>query len=278
MTPPFRIDVLPAKKPTAAKKRPGVQGLHRPKHRMRPSPTKKMTEAVLKVGIWDVSSRVSYLYELVDRMNQSQKRLRFFEVVSSTPLGVEASHQVLAQGKRGKPAAGSAKQKRDDGRNVVASRLFPRLQRIRLEHGLHYLIGAVGPSIYDDDEAWLDEPYYDLSATWRRSEGLISIDGYQALAREAGVSFEAAVGYLVLCALGCLIQGESLIHEDTRGCIFDYDPTREDSVASLRAFTLCDICRKVRFKRRFGPALLSLLADLKTFESPHALRRRKRPV
>lgn len=222
--------------------------------------------SLIKVGLWDIDAHFANLYPLVERLNEEQSRVRFYEVIAGVPLGAVVRRDLwlaeLAKGGIKHPRLSA----QESDYTILAQRLFTPLKSSRILQKLDYMIGIVAAPIYDDDPEWVEERLADLFATWRERDGLVSIQDVSMYAETAGRSFEAAVGFLVLSVLACLVQDKDLNHEETRGCLFDYDRTREDLIQSLKGFGLCDDCRKIRFKKGLGPVLTQLLATLKDYK------------
>jgi hypothetical protein len=213
------------------------------------------------IGVWDVSARMPYLYELVEVLNTRKDRLLFFEVVASPPLGIEANPQRIEQLAQSVGTALSAEDREGLRRNIVANDVLPRLRQLRERFGLDYLVGLVRQPILVEESDTVDWDFF--TATVGR-EALVSTDGIRGYASEAGRSFEAAVGFLMLSIVACAMQDDASYHDDDRGCLFDYNESRDTLTRGLAAFSLCGACDQFAWSPPLT-VLKELLAALKSF-------------
>jgi len=215
--------------------------------------------------VWDISARLPYLYDLVEVLNARKDRLLFFEIVASTPLGVEANPDRIESLVKAFGQEIKTEERQGLRRNIVASDVFPRIRQLRERFALDYLVGVVRQPILIESQQKLDWDYF---AVAQGHEALVSTDGVHDYAETAGRSYEAAVGYLVLGITANAIQDEDLYHEETRGCLFDYNDDRDSLVEGLRAFRLCAPCRRIDFRPPLKEVLEPILAGIQDFTPP----------
>ena len=177
------------------------------------------------IGVWDISARLPYLYDLVEAMNVRKEVLLFFEVVASPPLGIEANAKRIEELAQSLGSELSQEDRAGLRRNIVSNDVLPRVRQLRERFALDYLVGIVRQPILIDSPNNLDWDFY---AAAERHEALVSTDGVREYAAEAGRSFEAGVGFLILSIAACAIQDEDLYHKESRGCLFDYNESRDD--------------------------------------------------
>lgn len=219
------------------------------------------------VGIWDISARLPYLYDLVEALNVRKDRLLFFEIVASVPLGVEANAKRIEELVKtfGEEIAPEDR----DGlrRNIVANDILPRVRQLRGRFGLDYVSGVVRQPILFHIAG---KVHWDYFSTAEGREALVSLDEVREFAARAGRSVDAAVGFLVLGIVACLVVDGLGYHDESRGCLFDCNESRVSLVESLRAFRLCPSCRRIVAEASLDDVLEQILGVLKEFRPPRS--------
>jgi hypothetical protein len=215
----------------------------------------------ITIGVWDISARMPYLYDLVETLNVKKEYLLFFEVVASPPLGIEANAKRIEELARSLGKRVSPEDLAGIRRNIVSDDVLPRVRRLRERFALDQAVGIVRQPILIDSSKAIDWDFY---ADAEEHEALVSTDGVREYAAQAGRSFEASVGYLILGIVACAIQDDVDYHKENRGCLFDYNESRETLVHSLKMFRLCEQCTEIDWIPQLK-VLGQILDHLKTF-------------
>jgi hypothetical protein len=237
---------------------------------------------VQTVGIWDLDTTIGELPKLVAELNTAQPRFAFFHVHASVPSTLVTPGVQLAsfvEEKSGKGSLGGRETGNFDAMttatrpiaknnpvlndNLMADYYMPTARKIRNEFGLDILVGITRHKIAFTENGLLYYNYFSIS---EGDEFLVSSYGMREYARRAEKPFRAAVGFLIVGQLLAKVNPKIDYHPETRGCLFDFNGSRDSIVESLKSFEIDGDCmRKITHKYR--PVAQSFLAALKNIST-----------
>lgn len=191
------------------------------------------------VGILDLGAWVSRLPELLKVMNTSQGRLVFLELQTSVPAGLIKTKGPLtlwASEHLGRPLR---KQESDElMRNMLADEFYYFAESVRVQNKLDVLIGLTPAMIAFADT---DGPKWNYFAAGQEQVSVVSTCDLREYSAKAGRPYEAAIGMLVAAQVFAL-RNDMDYHDETRGCIFDFNENRVDLVESIRGMRIDPDC------------------------------------
>ncbi len=215
------------------------------------------------VGVLDLGSWVSRLPKLLKVMNESQDSLVFLEIQTSVPAGLIKTKEPLekwAVTLLGRPL--KKKESSDLFRNMLADEFFYFAESVRVQNKLDQIVGLTPAMIAFEDE---DGPCWNYFSVGRDKASVISTFDLREYAARAGKPYEAAVGMLIAAQVLAL-RNDMKYHDETRGCIFDFDANRADLVESIRGMHIdaeCLKCFKDQDEAKSAKSLIMALARMK---------------
>jgi hypothetical protein len=222
----------------------------------------KTAKTVQTVGIWEVSSCVERLPEILDTMNRAQDEVRFDEVLAAVPPGLVSQPRVgatwwrLMSGERL-----SARERKEMKANVWAHNFEPQASLVRKDLGIDLLIGltpAMVAFVEGQERNW---NYF----TWndRKHLSLVSCYDVREYAEAVQRPFEAAIGMLIVGELLYCRNAKVDYHPKDRGCLFDKTIERENLKLSLATMEIESRCRALLAGkwRMVGDALMKALRN-----------------
>ncbi|WP_448102317.1 hypothetical protein [Luteibacter jiangsuensis] len=218
---------------------------------------------VATIGILDLGAWVSRIPKLLRVMNASQDRLIFLELQTPVPAGLIKTKQPLmlwAAEQLGRSLTPS--EKKDLMRNMLANEFYYFADAVRLQNKLDVLIGLTSAMIAFTDE---DGPKWNYYAAGEEQVSLVSTCDLREFSEMAGRPYEAAIGMLVATQVFALRNGMQY-HDETRGCIFDFNENRIDLVKSIRGMQIDADCInhfKDKDEAKVARDLISSLARMK---------------
>jgi hypothetical protein len=186
----------------------------------------KPREALIReVAIVDLDIKAGFLPELLERANAAQNYYRFRLEVLPAPSGYVHPRLKGAEGPQAYlPALKDFLSRSFEKLAVDFACFLTRYEIAIAKNDCNYFLASPGNK----------NPY-----------DLVSASGLRAYAEEADISFAAAL--LRLC-LSSIISGDKwkiAYHDETRGCLFDFDNDRDDIVEMLKKDVFDDPpCRK----------------------------------
>jgi hypothetical protein len=222
----------------------------------------KTAKAVQTVGIWEVSSCVERLPEILDTMNRAQDEVRFDEVLAAVPPGLVSQPRVgatwwrLMSGQRL-----SASERKEMKANVWAHNFEPQASLVRKDLGIDLLIGltpAMVAFVEGQDRYWNFFAWND-----RKHLSLVSCYDVREYAESVQRPFEAAIGMLIVGELLYCRNAKVEYHTEDRGCLFDMTIERENLKLSLATMEIESHCRALLTGkwRTVGDALMKALRN-----------------
>jgi hypothetical protein len=174
---------------------------------------------VVRVGIWDLDTRVGGLPRIIEALNIAQPAFTFFEVQATIPAGlVSAPSRVVRWVARA--ATLSAKEREEVAENMIADDFYKHAETVRTDLGLDYLVGLTPQMVAGEDD---EEIFWNHFSAFQERLILASTYELAKFAREAGRPFEALVGGVVVAQLLVAIHYPEFGFHDDRGCLFDYN-------------------------------------------------------
>jgi hypothetical protein len=190
----------------------------------------------LSIGIWDIDVHAGYLYRVLDEVNTSQSRFEFHPVEASVPFGLTASGE---RTRKIAEAAGFKPSKKELETNALASDIYTAARPVRDALGLDLLIVLIRPMIMELKPAAGETEAWNLFSTSKKRVVICSALEMRRYASEAQRSIEACLAMLIVSAVITELYRKVELHDDTRGCVFDYCEMRDDIVESLKKMNVC---------------------------------------
>ncbi|MGD0192622.1 MAG: hypothetical protein ABSD74_17935 [Rhizomicrobium sp.] len=213
---------------------------------------------VIRVGIWDLGAWIGYLDEILLRWNNSQKMFRFESVYLSVPVQL---------------TRGGARTEQVGNEYDIA----PKLRHVLIDNLLIESVAAISEKVRSGSSydqlvsitplmlAFIEggKLHYNYYSTSQAGSIFVSAYGVEGYAKRAKRPYEAAIAALIL---GQLLADKSDViefHEETRGCLFDFNEDRDTLVRMLRKMTIEPSClEKIPDGlRRAGEQMLKVIAE-----------------
>jgi hypothetical protein len=185
---------------------------------------------VYRVGLWDVSSQVGRLPDIITALNAAQRTFAFFELQAAVPAGLISRPERVEEWARTLTGRISRADKREFRSNVIFEQFEARAKTVRKGFGIDYLMGIVPSMVASEDEA---DIYWNLFSFGRGRIMLVSTFDLNAYATKAGRPFEMVVASVAISIFLASINPKLDFHGQTRGCLFDNNKKRSTIVASL---------------------------------------------
>jgi hypothetical protein len=212
------------------------------------------------VGLWDLSSQVGGLPEVIQRLNESQPVLAFFEVQAAIRSGlISRPERVLKWAKELAGEELGATDLEQIESNVIYEDFSRRAERVRRDLGLDFLVGFTPSMIAFEEESNIEWNYFSAGTGRLALVSLYDLDKY---ARKARRPFEVAVGAVAIAQLLTVINKDLEFHDEIRGCLFDFNEDRDSIVRSIRALCIEDQCLK-KIRPRYRSAAEAMVAALR---------------
>lgn len=220
------------------------------------------------VGIWDLGAWVGRLPRIIEAMNEAQPNLTIFDVQASAPAALTSRKQRVAGW-----AEQTLKRKlRKDEREwltdaIIDMDFFPHADRVRKAVGLDYLVGLTAEPIAGEDiDARKNRHVY--SDFFSSNDGrvcLVSTSGLRKLAERANRPFEFAAAYVFLSALLAAMNPKLKFHDESRGCLLDYNEDRREIVKGFKSPGIDSDCLS-RIKPAYREMVTTLLKTLHNYQ------------
>ncbi|MBD9404390.1 hypothetical protein IB236_03550 [Acidovorax sp. ACV02] len=215
------------------------------------------------VGILDLGAWVSRLPDLLKVMNKSQDALVFLEVQTPVPAGLIKTEEPLARWAE-KLLGRSLKEEesKDLKRNMLADEFYFFGESVRKQNKLDVLV-ALTPAMIAFEEK--GAPRWNYFAAGNGDVSVVSTCDVREFSTKAGRPYEAAIGMLIAAQV-LASRNNMEYHEETRGCIFDFNDERTELVESIRGMHIDADCMK-HFKdkdeAKNAKSLVTALARMK---------------
>lgn len=193
------------------------------------------------VGILDLGAWVSRLPDLLKVMNKSQDALVFLEVQTPVPAGLIKTKEPLARWAE-KLLGRSLKEEesKDLMRNMLADEFFFFGESVRKQNKLDVLV-ALTPAMIAFEEN--GAPRWNYFAAGDGDVSVVSTCDLREFSTKAGRPYEAAIGMLIAAQV-LASRNDMVYHDETRGCIFDFNEERTELVDSIRGMRIDADCMK----------------------------------
>lgn len=215
------------------------------------------------VGILDLGAWVSRLPDLLKVMNKSQDALVFLEVQTPVPAGLVKTKEPLARwAEKLLGRSLKAEESKDIMRNMLADEFYFFGESVRQQNKLDVLVALTPAMIaFEEDGA----PRWNYFAAGDGAVSVVSTCDLREFSTKAGRPYEAAVGMLIAAQVLASRSGMEY-HDETRGCIFDFNEDRTDLIESIRGMHIDAECMK-HFKdndeAKNAKSLVAALARMK---------------
>lgn len=215
------------------------------------------------VGVLDLGAWVSRLPDLLKVMNKSQDTLVFLEVQTPVPAGLIKTEEPLARwaenllGRQLK-----AEESKDLMRNMLADEFYFFGESVRKQNKLDVLV-ALTPAMIAFEEN--GAPRWNYFSAGNGDVSVVSTCDLREFSAQAGRPYEAAIGMLIAAQV-LASRNDMEYHDETRGCIFDFNEKRSELVDSIRGMDIDTDCMK-HFKdkdeAKNAKSLVTALARMK---------------
>lgn len=215
------------------------------------------------VGILDLGAWVSRLPDLLKVMNKSQDALVFLEVQTPVPAGLIKTKEPLARWAE-KLLGRSLKveESQDLMRNMLADEFYFFGESVRQQNKLDVLVALTPAMIAFEEDG---TPRWNYFAAGDKNVSVVSTCDLREFSTKAGRPYEAAVGMLIAAQV-LASRNDIKYHDETRGCIFDFNENRTDLVDGIRGMHIDADCMK-HFKdkdeAKNAKSLVAALARMK---------------
>ena len=221
-------------------------------------------ERAATVGLLDLGAWVSRLPKLLEVMNGAQRRIVFFELQTPVPAGLIKTKEPLVawvEHHYGRPL--TSEERQEVTCNMLADEFFFFAESVRQQYELGMLIGLTPAMI-----AFLGKngPEWNYFAGGRGKVSVVSTYDLREFSKEAKRPYEAAVGMLLVAQVFALRDDRLGYHEETRGCIFDFNEIRSSLTEGIRAMRIDDDCLSLfqdPADKNAAVALVGALAKMK---------------
>jgi len=211
------------------------------------------------VGLWDLSAQVGELPRVVETLNEAQPVITFFEVQAAIQSGLISRPERMrawAKERLGRPL--TRKEAASFASGVIFEEFEEKADKVRRGLGIDHLIGIVPALVASGDGP---EVMWDLYSAGRSGNVLVSTVDVYAYAVEAGRPFEVAVATIALSTRLSTLNPRAEFHQETRGCLFDFDDNRADLVQGLRRLEIEPECL-AKIRPRYREAALAMMTAL----------------
>ncbi|WP_407792314.1 hypothetical protein [Pigmentiphaga litoralis] len=193
------------------------------------------------VGILDLGAWVSRLPDLLKVMNKSQDALVFLEVQTPVPAGLIKMKEPLARWAE-KLLGRSLKEEesKDLMRNMLADEFYFFGESVREQNKLDVLVGLTPAMIAFEENG---APRWNYFTAGNGDVSVVSTCDLREFSRQAGRPYEAAIGMLIAAQV-LASRNDMKYHDETRGCIFDFNDERTELVDSIRGMHIDAECMK----------------------------------
>lgn len=213
------------------------------------------------VGLLDLGAWVSRLPQLLRTMNKAQDKFVFLELLTPVPAGLIKARQHLltwAAEHLGRPL--DQPEEQDLTQNMLADEFYYFAEALRKEKQLDIVIGLTSDLIAFIDEE-TNRPEWNYYCVGMHDVAVVSTFEVREFSALAGRPYEAAVGMLIAGQVVALRNGFEY-HQETRGCVFDFNVERADLITSIKAMRIEPECMNLIVSAREADAARLLVAAL----------------
>lgn len=218
----------------------------------------------LRVGILDLGVWIAGLPNLLIRLNAAQNLVTLFEINAPVPAGLRKTAEGMAEWAAQHRATMSRNQISHLEPHMVFEEFFHAASDIRTDIGLDMVVGLTPVMVAGEDEG-------DGSIYWNHFSNvqerviLISTTDVREFAERANRPFEAAVGGMLIGAILVGLNDQLGYHEETLGCLFDYNEDRSGIVDAIKMARICPECAEALTEKQQSAAesMLKVLRKMK---------------
>lgn len=204
-------------------------------------PTRDRATA-LRVGVWDLEVNAGQLPGVLTSWNEHQAVFAFEMVEATVPQTISrAGESTIAWARDYMTGPSINRVRRQLLDNVVAEHLQPVAERVRRASGLDLLVLLTPAMIAFAENEVANFNYCSWS---HRKVVIISAHDVRDFAKRARRRFEIALASMILAQMLTTLDRRVGFHEETRGCIFDFNSERATLVHSFRQLQIEPSCLK----------------------------------
>jgi hypothetical protein len=223
---------------------------------------------VVTVAVWDLDTKVGGLPEVIGALNKAQSVFTFFELRAPVPAGLVIHSELFSQWsmkRLGKQV--SKRDQADFNSNLMFNDFYKYARGVRQDIGVDYLVGVTQYMVAGEEDG---ELYWNYFTTSDRRIVLASAYEMREYAQKAGRPVEVAVAGIIIAQLLTEVTRKELFHEETRGCLFDFNDNRETVVESIRETRIEPECLS-KISPVYRDATQKLVKVLRNYSSKEAV-------
>ncbi|NID05631.1 hypothetical protein HBF26_12090 [Luteibacter jiangsuensis] len=216
----------------------------------------------LRVGILDLGAWIAGLPDLLVRLNGAQSIVTLFEINAPVPAGLRKTAKGMVEWFARHQVKQSRKQVSDLEPHIVFEEFFHAASDIRAYMGLDMVVGLTPVMVAGESDGSL---YWNHFSNVQDGVILISTMDVREFAQNANRPFEAAVGGMLIGAVLVGLNDQLGYHDQTLGCLFDYNEDRSGIVAAIKMARICPECSEVLTEKQQSAAesMLKVLRKMK---------------
>jgi hypothetical protein len=217
---------------------------------------------VITAGIWDLNSGTPETAQAIALLNEPQKRIAFFPVRAPIQAGLISDPERVRAWLRGLNVKLQQKERLEVEANTIADDFYPQAESVLRDTGLDYMVGVTGSEIafqVGEDVTW------NYFTTGRRRTLLVSTQGLRTYAKRARRPVEVAIAIMILAELLVRINPKLDYHDETRGCLFDFNADRDSIVEGIKRCGVDEECL-AKMRADFRQPTLDILKGLKSYK------------
>ena len=194
----------------------------------------------VRVGVWDLEVYAGYLPDVLTSWNDHQAVFLFEMVDAAVPRAVsKGGESTIAWARDYLPKSRIAQDRSDLLNNVVAEHLYGIADRARQAFGLDLLVLMTPEMIAFAENG---AAFYNYCSWSRGKVVIVSAADVRDFAKRARRRFEIALASMILAQVLAAVDRRVGFHEETRGCIFDFNEERSTLVRSFRRLQIEPSC------------------------------------
>ncbi len=200
----------------------------------------RVPDSTRKIGVFDISARAGFLFDVLELVSRSQSRFTFYPVEASLPMGLGVIGDVFEAKLKAVREKLSRGDKAELRQNIAVQDYFPFLKQTREQIHVDVIAGLFSPMLAwtESDDAKTVDYGWNFFSLGEGPDVAISVYGLRDYAKEAGRPFEAAVALLTLAQVWASLYG-TRFHQQSRGCPFDFCENRDDLVGAISKMEIC---------------------------------------
>jgi hypothetical protein len=218
-------------------------------------------KAVVTAGIWDLNSGTPETARAIALLNGPQMKMAFFPVRAPIQAGLISDPERVRAWLRSSDIKLLPTERSEVEANTIADDFFPQAESVRRGTGLDYLVGVTGSAIAFQVGEQVTWNYF---TTGKGRTLLVSTQGLRSYAASARRPVEVAIAIMILADLLVRINPKLGYHDDTTGCLFDFNCDRDSIVKGIKRCGVDETCL-AKMHDDFRQPTLDILKGLKSY-------------